>query len=141
MLGLYAVTDLRGRGDIAKGELMRFFAEAIWYPTALLPGQGVRWAPVDDRSASATLTDGAISGTLRFTFHDDGAIDTVYAEARARMAGGTLVQTPWQGRFWNYEERGGMRVPLDGEVAWRLPEGAKPCWRGRITDITFEFAR
>lgn len=34
------------------------------------------------------------------------------------------VPTPWQGRFWNYEERGGMRVPLYGEVAWMLPERA-----------------
>jgi len=79
--------------------------------------------------------------TSEFTFHDDGPIDTVHADARARMVGGTLVPTPWQGRFWNYQERGGMRVPLDGEVAWLLPEGPKPYWRGHITDITFEFAR
>jgi hypothetical protein len=141
LLGLYAVADLRGGGDMAQGELMRFFAEMTWYPTALLPSQGVRWGSVDDRSASATLTDEQNSVALRFTFHADGPIDTVHAAARARMVGGTLVQTPWQGRFWNYQERAGMRVPLDGEVAWLLPEGAKPYWRGRITDITFEFAR
>ncbi len=135
------MADLRGGGDIAQGELMRFFAEATWYPAALLPSQGVRWESVDDRSASMTGTDGPVVVALRFTFHDDGPIDTVYAETRARMVGGALIRTPWQGRFWNYEERGGMRVPLDGEVAWLLPKGAKPYWRGRITDIAFEFAR
>jgi hypothetical protein len=41
----------------------------------------------------------------------------------------------------NYEERGGMLVPLDGEVAWLLPEGAKPYWRGHIAKIVYEFAR
>jgi hypothetical protein len=46
---------------------------------------------------------------------------------------GEVVPTPWQGRFWNYDERGGMWVPLDGEVAWLLPEGAKPYWHGHIT--------
>lgn len=35
-------------------ELMRLLGEAAWYPTVLLPGQGVRWQPVDDRSAEAT---------------------------------------------------------------------------------------
>ena len=48
------------------------------------------------------------------------------AEARGRAVGGEMVPTPWQGRFWNYQQRGGMRVPLDSEVAWLPPEGAKP---------------
>ena len=39
----------------------------------------------------------------------------------------SLRASEWRsGHFWNYEERDGMRVPLDGEVAWLLPEGAKP---------------
>jgi hypothetical protein len=56
------------------------------------------------------------------------------------MLSGKSVLTPWQGRFWNYGERSGMRVPLDGEVAWVLPEGAKPYWRGHITESTYELA-
>ena len=43
MLGLFTVADVQGGGEIARGELMRYLAEAIWYPTALLPSQGVRW--------------------------------------------------------------------------------------------------
>jgi hypothetical protein len=57
------------------------------------------------------------------------------------MVGGQVVGTTWLGRFWNYEERGSMRVPLDGEVAWLLPEGAWPYWRGHTTEIVYEFAR
>lgn len=56
--GLFTMADLRGGGDIARGEFMRYFAEAVWYPTALLPSQGVRWQAVDDRSADATMVDG-----------------------------------------------------------------------------------
>ena len=52
-----------------------------------------------------------------------------------------VVPTPSQGRFWNYDERGGMRVPLDGEVAWLLSDGAKPYWRGHTTEIDYGFAR
>ena len=35
VLGLFMLIELRGTGDVAHGELMRFFAEAVCYPTAL----------------------------------------------------------------------------------------------------------
>jgi hypothetical protein len=141
LLGLFSLVDMRGGGDVAEGELMRFFAEAAWYPTALLPSQGVRWEAVDDRSAYATLTEGTISITMLFTFDKQGLIETIGTEARGRTVDGEVVPTPWYGRFWNYDERGSMRVPLDGEVAWLLPEGTKPYWRGHITEIDYEFAQ
>ena len=58
LLGAFTVVDMRGTGDVAEGELIRFFAEAAWYPTALLPSQGVRWEAAGDRSAYATLKEG-----------------------------------------------------------------------------------
>lgn len=144
LFGLASVVHQRGTAeqgrDLAEGELMRFFAEAAWYPTALLPSQGVAWQAVDARSAKATLTDGPLSVTLRFTFGNEGLIETVEAEARSRTVEGKSVPTPWQGRFWSYEERGGMRIPLQGEVAWLLPEGPKPYWRGEILKIEYEWA-
>jgi hypothetical protein len=141
VLGLVSMVKLRGTNEVAAGELMRFLAETVWYPTALLPSQGVLWDAVDDHCARATLKDGDVTATLQFHFNDDGLIDTVGAEARGRTVGGKVVPTPWHGRFWNYAIRDGMRVPLDGEVAWLLPEGAKPYWRGRITALSYEFAR
>jgi hypothetical protein len=141
LLGLFTVVNMRDTRDVDEGELMRFFAEAAWYPTALLPSQGVRWEAVDDHSAYATLEEGDITITMLFTFNERGFINTVRAEARGRAVGGEVILTPWQGRFWNYQERSGMRVPLDGEVAWLLPEGEKPYWRGHITEIVYEFVR
>ena len=140
LLGLFTVADQRGTDDMAEGELMRFFAEAAWYPTALLPSQGVRWLAVDESSAHATLTDGDISITMLFTFDEQGLIETVRAESRGRMVDGNGVPMPWRCRFWSYQERGGMLVPIDGEVAWLPPEGEKPYFRGRITEIYYEFA-
>jgi hypothetical protein len=142
LFGLIALADMRDTGgDLARGELMRFFAEAAWYPTALLPSQGVRWEPVDDRSAKATLMDGALSLTMLFRFRDDGLIDSVQAEARGRAVGGQVIPTPWEARCSNYHARNGMRVPLTGEAAWLLPEGRKAYWRGHITEIVYELAR
>ncbi len=140
VFGLIPVLDAAPSPSLARGELMRFLAEAVWYPTALLPSQGVRWEAVDDRSAEATLTDGDLGVTLAFGFNQDGLIDTVHAEARARSVAGKTSTAPWQGRFWNYAPHDGMRVPREAEVAWMLPTGAKPYWRGRITALTYEFA-
>lgn len=141
LLGLFTLIDLRGAGEVAQGELMRFFIEALWYPTALLPSQGVQWQAVDERSAKATLADGPQQITLLFRFNDAGLIESGLAQARGRTVAGKIVMTPWEGRFWNFQERGGMRVPLSGEVAWQLPEGRKPYWRGTATALTYEFSQ
>ena len=141
LFGLFPVANLRDTGELAKGELMRYLAEAAWYPTALLPSQGVRWEAVDEHSARATLADGAATVSLLFRFNVDNLIASVRAEARGRMVGTIVTSMPWEGRFWNYAVRDGMRVPLEGEVAWIHPEGAKPYWRGRITRLAYEFAQ
>jgi hypothetical protein len=140
VLGLLPVADVPNSPDLARGELMRFLAEAAWYPTALLPSQGVRWEAVDEQSARATLSDGAISVTMTFRFHPEGPIDTVRAESRGRMVAGKTTTLPWQGRFWDYAEREGMRVPLQGEVAWDLPQGLATYWRGTNSAMTYELA-
>lgn len=140
LLGLFALADLRAGGELARSELMRFAAEAAWYPTALLPSQGVRWEAVDDRSARATLSDGDLLLSLAFTFAADGTIESVRAQARARMLAGRLVMTPWEGRWSNVQLRDGMRVPMTGEVAWLTPQGRKPYWRGTIESLHYEFA-
>jgi hypothetical protein len=140
LFGLATVAEQRGTPGMAQGELLRWFAEGAWYPTALLPSQGVRWAAVDDTSATATMQDGDTSVTLLFRFNADGLIDSMRAEARAALIDGVSVPTPWEGRWSHYELRNGMRVPIEGEVAWMLPAGPWPYWRGRITSLTYEFA-
>ena len=141
LFGLVSLANLRGTPEAAQGELMRFFGETAWYPTALLPSQGVQWEAVDDTSARATLKDGKTTVTMLFRFNEDNLIESVRVEARPRMIAGEMIPTQWEGRWSNYEIRDGMRIPLDGEVVWILPEGPKPYWRGRITKLSYEFAQ
>jgi hypothetical protein len=140
LFGLVSVADVRGTPDEAHGELLRWFAETAWYPTALLPSQGVRWEAVDDTSATATIQDGDTTATLLFRFNADDTIESMRAESRGAMIGGVNVPTPWEGHWSNYALHDGMRVPLDGEVAWMFPAGTKTYWRGHITSIAYEFA-
>jgi len=126
--------------QLAEGELFRFLAEALWYPTALLPSQGILWEAVDERSAKATLADGAVLVSLVFSFDDRGLIDRVHAEGRGYAAKGQVLPMPWECRLWDYQTQDGMLIPMAGEVAWRLPQGLAPYWRGRITRIDYEYA-
>ena len=137
VLGLVTVADVHDTAESARGELMRYLAEAAWYPTALLPSQGVRWEGIDDTSARATLTDGAAAVTLEFRFGTDGLIATVWAASRPRSA---TESAPWLCRVSGYEQRAGMWVPVRGEVEWQLPNGPAPYFRGRMTDIDYAFA-
>jgi hypothetical protein len=136
LLGLFPVAHMQGVPGLAEGELMRFLAEAVWYPTALLPSQGVLWEALDANHAKATVTDGAARATLLFGFDDQGLVATVRAEARGRAVNGRCIPTAWQGRFRHYRQRTGMLLPLEGEVAWMAANGAQPYWRGSITAIT-----
>jgi len=140
LFGLLTVMKQPSTPELAQGELMRFFAEAAWYPTALLPSQGVVWEAIDDSQASATFTDGPTAVKLAFQFDAQGLISSVRSEGRHREVDGMQVPTPWHGRFWGYEMREGMLIPLDGEVAWLLSNGAKPYWRGRIQRIEYELS-
>jgi hypothetical protein len=139
--GLVSLADLRGGDDLNQGELMRYLAEAAWYPTALLPSESVSWTALDDRRARATLVDGPMTLALDFTFSKDGLIESVRTDARGRTVAGKVAPTPWEGRWSDYRTVDGMRVPMRGEVAWLLPEGRKPYWRGEITGLKYEFAK
>ena len=141
MLGLLTVAHAQGGHEAARGELMRYFAEMVWYPTALLRSQGVHWEAVDDRSANATLVDGPVTLTMLFRFDEAGLITSVHADARgaSKGKGGAMVMLPWECSLSGYQLREGMLVPTRGEVAWMRPEGRKSYFVGNLTSLTYAF--
>ncbi len=141
LFGLFTVADSQGDGEIARGEFMRYFAESPWYPTALLPSQGVRWDAVDDASAHATIVDGPITLTLLFRFNDAGLIASVRSEARGVGLGkdGVMVMLPWDCGLSDYRPQDGMLIPMAGEAAWVRPEGRKAYFVGQVQKLRYEF--
>ncbi len=140
LLGLISMGTVEGKGEIARGELLRHFAESVWFPTALLPSQGVVWQAVDDKSANATMTDGPISVTMLFRFGDDSLITSIYVAGRATTVGTETVLMPWECRMSNYQTKSGMQIPLTGEVLYITPQGEKPYFKGTIETVDYEFA-
>jgi hypothetical protein len=140
MLGLFTVADISGGGELARGEFMRYFAETPWYPTALLPSQGVQWAAVNATSATATVVDGPLALTLLFHFNDAGLIDSVRAEARGGMVGKEMLMRPWECDLLDYQLHSGMLVPMAGKAAWVRPDGRKTYFRASVKALSYEWA-
>ncbi|MBN2886111.1 MAG: hypothetical protein JXM75_05315 [Chromatiaceae bacterium] len=140
LFGLLPIKRIASSERLTEAQRLRFLAESVWYPTRLLPSQGVRWEAMDEESARATLVDGEAQTSLVFSFDANGLVRGVRAEARARLVGKQLVETPWEGRFWEYRQHGGMMIPVQAESAWIENARRIPDWQGRITEIMYKFA-
>jgi len=134
-LGAIPVVSAAGVGDIAVAALQRYLAEAVWFPVALLPENGVQWAALERARARATIVAGDVTASLEFTFAADGMVGEVFAPERARAVGKRTIPTPWRGRHGEYREMGGLVIPTRAEVEWVLPEGPQPYWKGEIVEV------
>jgi hypothetical protein len=137
--GVYTLVDQRGRPELDTGALQRFLAEAVWFPTALLPGGGVTWEPLSDRSALATLTDAETSVSLEFRFNERDEISDIVGQRYAESQGRFELRE-WRVRCGDYRERHGLLIPVTCEVSWMTPSGPAPYWRGTIDQISYTFA-
>jgi hypothetical protein len=134
--GLMTVADLRGGEALSSGALQRWLAESVWFPVALQPSERLVWEVMDERRARVTLVDHGHRVSLEFTFTADGDVVRIYAPDRLREVKGAFVPTPWEVICADYGLYLGMRVPTRCEVAWLLPEGRHPFWRGQVTSIS-----
>ncbi len=124
--------------ELSAGALQRYLAEAVWFPTSLLPSQGVVWEEVDNDRAKATIVDAGISVSLEFEFNEKGEAISVYTPGRYREINGKYELTPWKGRFSNYIELDGYRIPSQGEAEWHLPDKTYPYWKAELMEVRYE---
>ena len=140
ILGIVPVVNVRGTPSIAMAALQRYLAESMWFPTVLLPSQGVSWTTVNDRAARATLRSGSIAASVEFRFGADGLIESVFVPDRMYDDGRSEpAPQRGQGRSLTYEEQHGMLVPPDAVVEWLLPQGTYAYWRARPTTVEYEY--
>lgn len=137
LLGLIPLADAADTPTLAHGELLRWLAEAVWYPTALLPGGAVTWTARDEASALLTVRDGDLQAALVMHFGTDGLPTHLLAPDRGRQVGDETIPTPWVVHLGEWLELGGMRVPTRAEVAWIIDGAERPYWRGTLLDVEY----
>ena len=133
------IVDEHDRRELNAGALHRYLAEAAWVPTALVPREGLTWTAVDDSHAIATLADGKEEVSVEFTFALTGEILSMFVPNRYFAEKGSYVPKPWGVTCKRFEERGGMRIPIECEVYWKINGEIMPYWRGEVTDVEYEF--
>ena len=120
-LSAFTIADASGP-EIDQGSTLRWLAESVWFPYALA-GDAVEWAAIDAHSARASLRTDGLPVQAIFDVDADGRIVGLHAERYRDVGGGRSALTPWSGRYSNYVEYGGFRVPSSVEVAWDLETG------------------
>jgi Family of unknown function (DUF6920) len=137
----WGIPILRAHDDrrLDKAALQRYLAESPWFPTSLLPGQNVTWSEVDKNYALATLRDCGIEVSMYFEFNDNGEIIGAFTPGRYQYAKGQYRFEPWGGHFRNYENRNGIRIPIEAEVEWLSPEENFCYYKGRIVEGNYDF--
>lgn len=132
-----SVVDAEQGAELDEGELQRYLAEGVWYPTALSPRGGVEWEPIHDRAARATLSHRGTTASLTFYFDDRGLVSRVVGDRPRLVEDGTYEPTRWTGHWADYEERNGVTVPTTGEVSWNLPGETRTYWRASVESIEY----
>lgn len=139
-LSAFALASATGAPELNSGALHRYLAEAVWYPTALLPESGVSWTPINDLAALATLTDRGTTASLEFRFNEIGEVTGIYSPGRFGAFDGVYREVPWEGHFKNYGLQSGVRVPTYGEVGWYDAGVWQAVWKGRLLELRYDFA-
>jgi hypothetical protein len=129
----------RGTAELNSAALQRFLAEAVWYPWALLPSQHLRWSPIDDSRARASLTVAESSVSVEFRFAPTGEVTGIFAPGRWRRVGKSYVLTAWEGHFGAYLDNGGVLVPHWGEVGWICDDHLELVWQGKVESIQLQY--
>ena len=141
IMGLVTLVDSHDTTEIAVAALQRYLGEAVWFPTALLPSQGVKWEAIDDSRARASVSGGGVSATLEFRFGADGLVASAFAPERTFDDGKSAPAAhPWRARNLRYAEFSGFTVPADSTVEWLFATGPYAYWRGQPAKIEYEFA-
>ncbi len=138
LISLITLIDAHDEKELNMGALQRYLAESVWFPTSLLPSQGVTWEKIDESKARATITDSGTTVSLEFEFNEKGEAVSVYAPGRYREVAGSFEPTPWKGSFSKYIEIDGYRIPSKGEVEWHLKDKKYPYWKAKIMNVKFE---
>ena len=114
-----------------EGALLRYLAEAVWFPAVLLPSTQLQWQAAGAQSAVALLRDGGVEA--RLTFHFNASGEVIHVEGlRPSLEGRTFLSRGWSGLFSDWREFCGMRIPVHGRVFWHLDSGCGSIGAARL---------
>ena len=118
IVNVYNIVDAKG-SNFDEGELQRWLAESVWFPSNLLPSEHLLWTSIDDHSAKLSLQFKTVSFDFIVTFNVVGEL--IEIEGYRFMT--AEKKEKWVCRMSNYQERNGVKIPFSNQAIWRLNDG------------------
>ena len=118
IFNVYNFVDSSGN-NFDEGELQRWLAESVWFPTNLLPSEYLKWSEIDDNSAKLFFNYKTISFFFIVRFNQIGEITEI--EGNRFMT--AERKEKWVCKMANYQERNGVKIPISDQAIWRLKDG------------------
>jgi len=115
-----------------RGEAMRYLAELMWNPDAILVNRQLDWRVIDARTLAVATGAGERRSEVRLLLDRDGDIARIEADDRPRAEGRDLVARPWFGRGSDFRVIDGRRIPFKAEAGWIIDGAEFVYWRGEI---------
>lgn len=132
LLGALPIIRMTDSDTILRGEAMRYLAELMWNPDALLLNRQLNWRVINARTLAVATGDGTRRCEVRLILDDAGELIGIEADDRPRQDGRVVANCPWFGRGGDYRTIGGRRIPTRAEVGWLLNGVEFIYWRGRV---------
>ena len=135
LLGLIPIVEEKSNPKINSGSLMRYLAEICWYPTAALDKR-IRWEPVGNTSAEASMkiNDVSVSGTFYFT--PEGNFEA-FESQRFYGGGNNSNLETWHIEALDYSTFHGVKIPNKAEITWKFLEGDFKWLELEVVDIDY----
>ncbi|HEY5745501.1 MAG TPA: DUF6544 family protein [Chryseolinea sp.] len=130
---LFKVADGQGK-NYDEGELQRWLAESVWFPTNLLPSERIVWEPIDSNAAKMIFTTGTVTIFFTVTINALGEITQMET---LRYMDNDKKQT-WLCSMSDYKERNGIIIPFHCEATWRLERGDYPYAKFDVKTIEYD---
>ncbi len=120
LLGLIRLARAPPGVALSRGEAMRYLAELIWNPDAILFNRDIDWRVLDAHRLTAATGTGERRCEIGLWLDSHGLPHQLAAEDRPRMVGRRFETTPWFGRCHDYQWLANRRIPRRAEVGWRI---------------------
>jgi hypothetical protein len=138
LLGAISVVRTTNTDTVFRGEAMRYLAELMWNPDALLLNRQLDWHVLDARTLAVATGNGTRRCEVRLVLDESGDMIGIEADDRPRQDGRIVTACPWFGRGSDYRIIGGRRIPTQAEAGWLLDGVEFIYWRGHVVSWSQE---
>ena len=117
LFSLIPVVNAKNDSKIDQATLQRYLAEIVWFPSAAL-SQHIKWEPINDHSARATLEYKGTIGSGIFYFEETGKFKEFIAMRYKDV--GDSEPTKWIITATETKKLNGVQIPIMCEASWQF---------------------